>query len=1654
MRKWYYAGVALLVFAFIGARMPKRVNILPQKRLISQPSSANSVRMTTKSSSAMKWRNPAGEIKEVGHGFITPTAPANASMLGVHNIMFDTKIGEPKIPEDMKAVHRKGTYNYYIIKCSGPILDSWKSDILNTGVSIEGYLPYFAYLVKATDDQMSKIKALPFISWTGDYHPYYKIVMNTKAYKGKVTVNVLGFDDADYNALKSAIQSAGGNIIVSSRPEDPIRSFRVEIDASKIDALAKIPDVFSVSHYVKPVFFNNLGHGHTQVGGGYGAGDTIVWVHNIKGQGQVINILDSGINTQHSAFYDAADPVNNWGDYPGNRKIVAYWPSVWANSGGPTFGDEDSNGYHGSHVNGIAVGDSTDFDTLYNGMAPKGKVYFLDGGGVHPGLYAGDFWDMYGSAYDGLNDSSTAALPETLRPRISSNSWGSSTYGDYNSSSYALDKFSWYHKDWVFFFAAGNGTNNSGAPVEHTTSCEPNAKDVVGVGATQRENSNIASYSSNGWTDDGRVKPDITAPGGDASATSNDGVLSVDGSTNNGYKRDPGTSMATPAAAGACLLVRQYFIDGWYPTGTKIAANDSFVPSAALMKAMMINGARDQDIAGPDSVFGWGDISLDKVLYFADTNQVSPARALGVIDNKTGLETGEYVEYQFTVNDTTDTLEATLVWTDYPSSQFITDDSIEHNPPMLVNDLDLTLISPSGTQYQCADPYAGTTPDRRNNVEDIVDTLPEKGVWTARVTGYNVPVSPQPFALVITYAADAAGVQGGIVSFDKPVYGLNDTVRISVIDNSSGITSPFDVKVKSSVLGDSELVSCNGTSGLYTGRIDTIALNGDTTSNNDMIAVSQIDTIWAYYTDNNSDGNNTVQTCSTFAWIDAKPFTISNVRVTNIQAQTADVNWNTSVGANGQVIYDTTTPPVADTSYIDSNFVTDHSGDFAISLSGLTGLTTYYYKVISVDSRGNKVEDDNAGDYYSFTTSAMSGSDILVLVLDGEDSGTHWGSPLPHFPDYFISAIEYAGWNYAVWKTSEHFGETPSRDDIKEFKAVFAPNQDEYPPILRSEQETLKVYLENGGRIAYTSHDFLWWSWDSGDNDNVAYDSLWMKNYCNARYVADITATGNFTIYGVSGDPISDAYSSTGAAYNPHRSGADGDSLAYVNTPPSGWDSGGTGSNVWLWDATNGYAVGSKWESGDTHGTSGDGVWGGYKTRTVYNGFVITQIDTTTTTEPSDRSTFINNELIWLIGHDHPDVSVTWPPAGDTITASPDSIKWTATAYGGTSIDSVFISYSPDGGQTWDSLAYDAAANLSSPYSWDISGLQNKSTYQVRVRVKDDGTPPLQNSGQTGNFTINIPGNDNIGPRVIPSPDLSRNPVYNNASDGPTTTVISATVTDSARGGNNIQTAQWDTLSTFATATTMSATDGAFDNVKEDIQDTIDATGWPAKDYTIYVRAQDASPSKSANNWGPADSVTLTVTESGNTVVELSQFTALSTPNGVKLYWRTESDAGTKSWAIERSLNKKTGFEKIGELSTKIGAGSHNYVFTDNTVEPPKVYYYRLASVYSENYKHYYPPIRVRAMGRPRPTVLAINSIHPNPFRNMATIEYQIPAKTHITLKVYDITGRCVRTLADNDAAPGYYTIRWNGKSLAAGVYYLRLETDKTYTTAKILLLK
>ncbi|CAM9425618.1 unnamed protein product [Ectocarpus fasciculatus] len=329
--------------------------------------------------------------------------------------------------------------------------------------------------------------------------------------------------------------------------------------------------------------------------------------------------------------------------------------------------------------------------------------------------------------------------------RVHSNSWDTVST-EYTSLSNEVDEFVYLHQDMLVVFAAGNCGDTTTDDLidncsvldddEGTVLSPAQGKNVVAVGSSESggvtgKDMGIVSYfSSKGPTIDGRIKPDVVAPGDPtwSAAADPDGESCTFGS-------QTGTSMSTPIVAGNGAMARQYFREGWYNTGSK---NETlgFDPSGALLKAVLINSATGMSSAGVNPDSGTLDVTLttppDNHQGFGRVTMINALNinaTVGIFfEDWVEIREGETLEYEVSLYEDADLdkdLRITLVWTDPPASVGSTE--------ALIHDLDLVVIAQStGTEYY---PNGGEEADTVNNVEKITITDTTEGeTYTIRVS--------------------------------------------------------------------------------------------------------------------------------------------------------------------------------------------------------------------------------------------------------------------------------------------------------------------------------------------------------------------------------------------------------------------------------------------------------------------------------------------------------------------------------------------------------------------------------------------------------------------------------------------------------------------------------------------------------------------------------------------------------------------------------------------------------------------------------------------------------------------------------------------------------------------------------------------------------
>ncbi|QQP98663.1 S8 family serine peptidase [Lysobacter enzymogenes] len=799
-----------------------------------------------------------------------------------HMLILQAGLFDPNDPrQNLPNAGASVSERYAIVQFHGDARDQ-RATLENAGAKILGYVPNNAYLVRA-DRGIAGLRSLNGVRWAGGYRSDLKLApellkraqsqADRGAGRSQLELSLFDPGVALQTAQTLADRIPGAKLLRAFDDQlSPILRIEVGNDtlAQALSVASRIDAVQHIADYVQPRDFNTatiavLQSNHAPPGGGDEPGEsnalhgaTPLWAQGLIGGGQIIGVLDGfgGLLDQDEAwfaYYNApgdedevarVTPTHNVapaadgqelapGPLHPNHKIVGFWKPASV----VTIGN------HATHVTGIVAGDlggefgtslyaaSSSFDAAHDradGNAPNAQVLYQSAPLVNENPYDKILRQAHG-----------------VGVRVHNNSWGAAFAG-YNANARAADIAMYQKDDLLVMIAAGNDGDSPalfgcpdgefrGGRCWRSVGAPGTAKNSLSVAALGHgASTDVDSYSSRG-TLDGRFKPDIAAPGTrivSARNQNNAGVLTA------GYAPTTapltGTSMATPAITASAALVRQYFSDGFYPSGQRTAA-DRTAPSAAALKAVMLNGTRPvNDPANASSAIanaandwpivggGWGRPWLDSNLWFQRTTAGgNDERRLRLFerDNRGGLRTDDQHEYEIAAVREGQELRITLTWIDPPTTVGAA--------VALVNDLDLEVEGPDGRLYRGNQLVAGLSKefctrerynrlrnttrrcdqagpanaDALNNVEQVRLTAPVAGRYILRVKGGFVPGAGadlagsdrQGYALV---AAGAFGPPAGRAQLAAPggvrvanrvaLPAPSATVQFNAVANASG----------------------------------------------------------------------------------------------------------------------------------------------------------------------------------------------------------------------------------------------------------------------------------------------------------------------------------------------------------------------------------------------------------------------------------------------------------------------------------------------------------------------------------------------------------------------------------------------------------------------------------------------------------------------------------------------------------------------------------------------------------------------------------------------------------------------------------------------------------------------------------------------------
>ena len=473
---------------------------------------------------------------------------------------------------------------------------------------------------------------------------------------------------------------------------------------------------------------------------------------NLMGQGMTAHVWDGGLARITHQEYDGAG---------GNNRF--------------SVGDgTTARHYHAAHVTGTIMASGVVANA--KGMAPHSKAIGYDWNNdkteVTNAVASGMLISNHSYGFATRNQQGQVQLPQNY-------------FGGYIDEARDWDQILFNAPNYLMVVAAGNdGSDNTannnptgGYGFDKLTGHSVSKNNLVVANAQDANvdaNGNlisvvIAPSSSEGPTDDFRIKPDITGNGS--------GVYSTYESSDTAYNSITGTSMASPNVAGSLLLLQQHYKN----------LNSGDFMRAATLKGLALHTADDAGAAGPDAVFGWGLLHTKRAAE-AITNKGNESK----IEELT-LNSGQ--TYTITVDaDGVNPLLASISWTDRPGTATST---VNATTPVLVNDLDIR-VSKNGNTFL---PYeltgATTSAKRDNNVDPFerVDVTGASGTYTITVTHKGSLVGgSQNYSLIVTGITGTPVVCNATVPTGVTVSGVSDTGATINWATVTGAT--YDVRYK------------------------------------------------------------------------------------------------------------------------------------------------------------------------------------------------------------------------------------------------------------------------------------------------------------------------------------------------------------------------------------------------------------------------------------------------------------------------------------------------------------------------------------------------------------------------------------------------------------------------------------------------------------------------------------------------------------------------------------------------------------------------------------------------------------------------------------------------------------------------------------------
>ena len=982
-----------------------------------------------------------------------------ARTIHLRNEIIETPAGTNGAVAAKAAVQaRAAASGLFLIQFNGALSPGQRAELRSDGVDLLKYVPDDAFIARFSNATPSTVGALSYVHWIGTYRPEHKIhprlktfIQGAGATNRTVNVSVL------LSPLATPEELAGIRVLFASiQQESHLRQGMVlhgALYTKQFNVLSQSSVVLWVENTPQRKLVDEAAA--KLVGGDDGqvATPTVTQQMGYNGAGVIVCVADTGL--------DSGDTNNMHPDMAGRVTGFQVYGGL----------PDGSDGYgHGTHCAGIVAGNAATGET----DPDSGAWYGL---GVASGskLFIERIFDENANPVAPFPSDGTLAQDAVRHgAKIGSNSWGDDVQGDYDTDAAQFDELVRDadagiagDQPYILEFSAGNA-----GPDAQTMDSPASAKNVLATGASENIPGTLAQtyglyadgaetmadFSSRGPCADGRIKPDVVAPGSwiaSAASAAAPNEASIAWSTiDNYYVYMGGTSMSGPHAAGSAAI----FVQFYQSTHTNAA------PSPALVKAALINSANelDESAGGPGPVpnndEGWGRITLTNIIV---TNFNTAPRYYQYLDQTVLLTNSEVFEQHVFVQGSDQPFKITLAYTDVPG--------FPGAIPALVNDLDLEVVGPDGTLYRGNQFGAGEsvpnapTPDQLNNVEGVTLLQPLPGDYLVRVRASKVVQDArldtvaidQDFALVCS--GDLPRPGKGFVLLDRPRYTAPGTMQIEVVDAARAPSNSVSVVVTnlSERSGLTVFLPSSGHYGAFTGSVATVV--GAT--GNGQIKIANGDALEVDYV----DSSGTKETAAAVA--NLLPPAITGVgAATDIGVLT--VSWQTSEPSTSLVRYGTDSAKL-NLAVTNLSLVTSH----VVRLGGLVPGATYYFLVSSSDDSGNVSVNNNSGTFYSF----IGRGTPTVLLIDAYETAD--GSPVID-DGVYTNALAAAGITYGFWKVTERGA--PSLDDLKPFPVVMWRTTDDIVnytgtnnTLTPDQQYMIQTYLNGGGAFFMASMAIL-----------------------------------------------------------------------------------------------------------------------------------------------------------------------------------------------------------------------------------------------------------------------------------------------------------------------------------------------------------------------------------------------------------------------------------------------------------------------------------------------------------------------------------------------------------------------------------------------------